>query len=560
MAGMKNSPLLIFLVCVYFVSLLLPSLLVFDYKDYAAAISYRRRPITMDESKGSPSMLPDFLHFRLPRTARIALLNLEQREWPPDLGIAKQLKFDRISNKNLTWKHFFPIWIDESGRRSRPSCPEMPMPDYGFDSDDLDLDLVVVSIPSTYNKDGKLIGRDLDRLQAHLVAADAAVRIGRNKNKKKITVVVRTECRPMMELFRCKDMVQRDGMWWLYELDVNWLAAKLALPVGTCMLGSPVKSQVESRGKKRKKMIKKKMKIVDGSAQTEAYATVIHSSDEYVCGAITLARSLVEAGTTRDLILLHDASIPVTKLKALSSAGWNLRLITRIHNPHAKKGAYNFYNYTKLRLWQLTGYDKIVFIDADVVVLKNVDFLFGMPELSATTDSTVLFNSGVMVIEPSNCSFGAMLDRLEEIVPYNGGDQGFLNQIFVWWHRLPQTVNYKKIFQNSVDSRSIGKKNRLFESNPPAISTIHYFGIKPWQCYRDYDCNWNMKSLNVYANDAAHRRWWSIHDRMPDQLKRFCKLTSKSKATLEYFLKKATQEKNKDGHWKIQIKDRRNRQ
>ena len=39
--------------------------------------------------------------------------------------------------------------------------------------------------------------------------------------------------------------------------------------------------------------------------------------------------------------------------------------------------------WTKLRVWQLDDYDKVVMIDADMLVLKNVDELFKMPELSA---------------------------------------------------------------------------------------------------------------------------------------------------------------------------------
>ena len=40
-------------------------------------------------------------------------------------------------------------------------------------------------------------------------------------------------------------------------------------------------------------------------------------------------------------------------------------------------------NFVKLRLWQLTEYERCVFLDADTVVLKNIDRLFEYPEFSA---------------------------------------------------------------------------------------------------------------------------------------------------------------------------------
>jgi glycogenin glucosyltransferase len=55
------------------------------------------------------------------------------------------------------------------------------------------------------------------------------------------------------------------------------------------------------------------------------------------------------------------------------------------------------YTFTKLRIWQQTKFKKIVFFDADIVVLKNVDELFEYDELTAVEDCCDFFNSGMMV-------------------------------------------------------------------------------------------------------------------------------------------------------------------
>lgn len=284
--------------------------------------------------------------------------------------------------------------------------------------------------------------------------------------------------------------------------------------------------------------------------------TVLHSSDAYVCGAIALAQSLVRTGTRRDLVLLHDKSISEPKRRALAAAGWQLRKIKRIRNPRAERNSYNEYNYSKFRLWQLTDYAKVVFVDADVVVLRNIDLLFHFPEMSATGNDGVIFNSGVMVIEPSNATFAMLMEKRREIVSYNGGDQGFLNEVFVWWHRLPRRVNFLKNFWSNTSAEA-HLKNRLFGADPPELYAIHYLGLKPWLCYRDYDCNWNIADQWVYASDVAHRTWWRLHDAMDPSLQRFCGLSEQRKTDLDWDRHKAELAGFPDAHWKLNISDRR---
>lgn len=288
----------------------------------------------------------------------------------------------------------------------------------------------------------------------------------------------------------------------------------------------------------------------------EAYATVLHSSEAYVCGAIALAQSLQKTGTKRDLVLLLDQSISIPKRNALAMAGWKIRIIKRIRNPRAEKNSYNEYNYSKFRLWQLTDYDKVIFIDSDIIVLRSLDLLFYFPQISATGNDNSIFNSGIMVLEPSNCTFKILMDHRVDIISYNGGDQGFLNEVFVWWHRLPRRVNFLKNFWSNTTAET-SRKNNLFGSDPPKLYSIHYLGWKPWLCYRDYDCNWDIVEQHVYASDVAHRRWWRFHDEMGKKLQGFCRLTKRRRTELNWERRKAKFVNMPNGHWKINITDTR---
>lgn len=186
-----------------------------------------------------------------------------------------------------------------------------------------------------------------------------------------------------------------------------------------------------------------------------------------------------------------------------------------------------------------------------------MDFLFRLPEISASGNDKDRFNSGLMVIEPSTCTFNILMDQIMDTKSYNGGDQGYLNEMFPWWHRLPKHLNFLKIsLSDQTDPQKLEAKNRLLAANPPILYAIHYLGTKPWLCFRDYDCNWNSKNQE-YASDAAHAVWFRIHDSMAEHLQRRCWLKTLTKAAREADRRRAKANKYLDGHWRIPIEDPR---
>jgi alpha-N-acetylglucosamine transferase len=139
------------------------------------------------------------------------------------------------------------------------------------------------------------------------------------------------------------------------------------------------------------------------AASHHAYVTLVTNAD-YAMGALALARSIRHAGTDADIVVLHTGGVDASALLPLSDLG--CRLVrpscstprTAFNERHARgrlhadapftkgrKPAFHspLDNFCKLRLWQLTDYEACVFIDADALVLKNIDKLFGYPEFSA---------------------------------------------------------------------------------------------------------------------------------------------------------------------------------
>ncbi|GFP95350.1 UDP-glucuronate:xylan alpha-glucuronosyltransferase 1 [Phtheirospermum japonicum] len=468
----------------------------------------------------------------------IGLVNFnepETHQWKQLIPTADHsvLQLD-YAKKNVTWESLYPEWIDEEQEEQVPSCPSFPKIQVPRQR----LDLIAVKLPCRNQGNWS---RDIARLHLQISAARLAASC---KGNHPVHLLFVTRCFPLPNLFACKDLVAHEGNVWVYKPRLHALREKLQLPIGSCELALPLGSVERDN-------------YSSGKRQHEAYATILHSAHDYVCGAIAAAQSIRMSGSTRDLVILVDETIGEYHRSGLELAGWKVRTIKRIRNPKAEKDAYNEWNYSKFRLWQLTDYDKIIFIDADLLILRNIDFLFGMPEISATGNNGTLFNSGVMVVEPSNCTFQLLMDHINEIESYNGGDQGYLNEVFTWWHRIPKHMNFLKNFWIGDDELVKQKKIHLFEAEPPTLYVLHYLGNKPWMCFRDYDCNWNVDILQEFASDVAHSKWWKVHDAMPEKLQEFCLLISKQKAQLEWDRRQAEKGNYSDGHWKIKIQDKR---
>ncbi|WP_454851379.1 glycosyltransferase [Rhizobium binxianense] len=234
------------------------------------------------------------------------------------------------------------------------------------------------------------------------------------------------------------------------------------------------------------------------SAARRAYVTLVTNAD-YAMGATALARSLRRTGTGADIVVLHTGGVDRPALLPLEALGCRLVEVEhlplsdafnerhargRLHSaaPFTKGRKPDFHspldNFCKLRLWQLIEYERCVFIDADAIVLKNVDRLFLYPEFSAAPnvyESLADFhrmNSGVFVATPSEETFRRMLDVLDQPDAFwRRTDQTFLETFFPDWHGLPVYFNMLQYVWFTMP--------RLWDWR--SISILHYQYEKPWE-------------------------------------------------------------------------------
>ncbi|XP_056449931.1 uncharacterized protein LOC130385452 [Gadus chalcogrammus] len=137
--------------------------------------------------------------------------------------------------------------------------------------------------------------------------------------------------------------------------------------------------------------------------------------------------------------------------------------------------------FTKLHAWTLTRYHKCVFLDADTLVLQNVDELFQREELSAAPDPgwPDCFNTGVFVFRPSLETHARLLDQVRRHGSFDGGDQGLLNSVFSDW--AVKDINRRLPFLYNLSISSVYTYLPAFQRYGHNARIIHFLGaFKPW--------------------------------------------------------------------------------
>ncbi|CAN8095537.1 unnamed protein product [Discula destructiva] len=241
----------------------------------------------------------------------------------------------------------------------------------------------------------------------------------------------------------------------------------------------------------------------------DAYVTLL-LSDNYLPGALVLAHSLRDAGTTKKLaVMITPDSVSAEVIAQLKNVFDYVLSVARIRN--AKPANLYLMNradlhsaFTKINLWKQTQFRKIVYLDADVVACRAVDELFDLNhDFSAAPDVgwPDLFNTGVMALTPNMGDYYAMIAMAERGISFDGADQGLLNMHFKNnYNRLSFTYNVTPSAHYSYVPAY-----RHFQSS---INLVHFIGIeKPWAQGRSA----SAAQDNPYGEMLG--RWWAVYDR-----------------------------------------------
>ena len=254
-----------------------------------------------------------------------------------------------------------------------------------------------------------------------------------------------------------------------------------------------------------------------------AYITLL-SNKEYLLGVISLYRSLMEVESKYPFFCALSSSVDELVEQRLCDEGVKCVRFTRVAyrgNANSVDGNFGHWNFTfdKLLIWELKQFEKLVFLDSDMMVLRNIDSLFDCPPFSAVSADCSFpgnegwaggLNSGLMVIEPDMNVAEQLCSLIPNVVEkYRNrdasvGDQDVIKEYCTWWSaddtlHLDEGYN---IFADHLDYYIKNMGYSINDSNCP-VYVIHFVGKnKPWMKKTLRGWLWLLKK---YWGNAAYR-------------------------------------------------------
>lgn len=249
-----------------------------------------------------------------------------------------------------------------------------------------------------------------------------------------------------------------------------------------------------------------------------AYVTALTNA-KYFPGVFALMRGLESVGAAHDLVVL----VPEDRLLDLAPRlhRWGLRVLSapRLEVRNSEDGEHYWDDtFFKVRAAGLTDYDKLVLLDSDMLVLKNLDHLFDMPHASAVVAGKTLvpewshLNSGLLVIVPDVEFASTLIECVEPTIHRRreaglaAGDQDVFQQALPDWPtrehlHLPETYN---TFFSDLDVLC-----KLHYSNGYRdVRIVHFIGaVKPWD-------NSSAREIRTMLSLVKRRKFVSFRARL----------------------------------------------
>jgi lipopolysaccharide biosynthesis glycosyltransferase len=276
-----------------------------------------------------------------------------------------------------------------------------------------------------------------------------------------------------------------------------------------------------------------------------AYVFLCMKGDSYVPGVICAAESIRRSGSKYDIVCMVTDDVSddaISTLKTISRVV-NIKLLKFITLDMKTKRQMELYeswfneSYTKWNSLQLTEYEKILFVDADMLVIQNIDHLFNLPApaatfstpwakefdhtstfdlagyptghgdvVSHTTIKKSLSNGGytfiasLVLLEPKKDSFTEFIKMMSTFETFGFNNYSTPDEQSLAYFYASQNINWTHIHQKY--NFIVHKINWIRNHSKITVPhVLHYFSSKkPWLMTTDViDSKYNTDKL-----------WWYI--------------------------------------------------
>ncbi|KAL9227602.1 hypothetical protein vseg_003274 [Gypsophila vaccaria] len=271
----------------------------------------------------------------------------------------------------------------------------------------------------------------------------------------------------------------------------------------------------------------------------KAYVTFLAGNGDYVKGVIGLAKGLRKYNSVYPLVVAVLPDVPQEHRLMLLGQGCVIRDIQPVQPPPSTTPFardYFLINYSKLPVWEFIEYERLVYLDGDMLICDNIDHLLDLPKghfygvVSCFCEPgwvstpqykigycqqcpdkvewptaelgpapSTYFNAGFFVFEPSIPVYKDLIKTLMITPPSLFADQDFLNMYFKDQFK-PLPIEYNMILHmlwRHPDKVDLKK-----------LKVVHYcvVGSKPW-VYTGRGDNMDRADVKLLV-----KMWWDVYN------------------------------------------------
>lgn len=231
-----------------------------------------------------------------------------------------------------------------------------------------------------------------------------------------------------------------------------------------------------------------------------AYITLL-SNDRYLQGVLGLKKALDKLKAKYPLICAISVAVPkeceeILILNEIQCIRFSESALKR---DLSSVGSFAHWDFTfdKLKIWELEQYETLVFLDSDMLILRNLDHLFEMKPFTSVCAGKSIpghehykgLNSGLIVIKPNKKIAADLCNMANDITSKRTdrslfiGDQDILHAYLPHWDN-DKTLQLDESYNIFADNLKYYVDNLGYSLNPESskpLRVIHFIGrTKPW--------------------------------------------------------------------------------
>ena len=166
---------------------------------------------------------------------------------------------------------------------------------------------------------------------------------------------------------------------------------------------------------------------------------ILADGEKYLHGALTLAQSLIDTGTRFPILVVTTQPVDPKWVRALGTLKVSIERMAPMSVPGNLKIRFKHWIVAmqKIKLMDhLQHYRKVAILDADSLVLHNIDEVMSWPTLSASTNlgwgcrANIELVSNLMVFEPDRTVFNRLYQFMSVPTYHARVDQAILESFF----------------------------------------------------------------------------------------------------------------------------------